>query len=124
MGILPLCSSVSTSEWLHHSHINETLGEKGRYELHMNLLFKTNSRSNSEQNSSCTASYFLSYKPSSKMSKTYFVLWRNNDKLINDVLSLLWPDTGCSLEDLPRVMTKRDGWKKRVRGIRAVDMPL
>ena len=63
---------------------------------------------------------------------------RSRDKLINDVL--LWnpsngqakegrpsrtyiqqlsTDTGCSPEDLPQAMDVRDGWRERVRYIRA-----
>ena len=30
----------------------------------------------------------------------------------------LWVDTGCSLENLPRVMNDRDEWRKRIREIR------
>ena len=65
--------------------------------------------------------------------------WRSKDELINDIL--LWTpsyggakagrsvrtyipqlcaDTGCSLEDhLPGAMDDRDGWRERVREIRA-----
>ena len=64
--------------------------------------------------------------------------WRSRDELIRDVL--LWTpthgrtkagrpartyiqqlceDTGCCPEDLPRAMSDREEWQKRVRGIRA-----
>ena len=64
--------------------------------------------------------------------------WRSRDELISDVL--LWTpsyrrakagrlvrtdiqqlcaDTGCSPEDLPEAMDDREGWRERVRGIRA-----
>ena len=64
--------------------------------------------------------------------------WRSRDKLISDVL--LWTpslgrtkagkpartymqqlcaNTGYSLEDLPEAMDDRDGWRERVRDIRA-----
>ena len=64
--------------------------------------------------------------------------WRSRDELIRDVL--LWTpthgrakagrpawtyiqqlceDTGCSPEDLPRVMNDREKWRERVRDIRA-----
>ena len=33
-------------------------------------------------------------------------------------------DTGCRLEDLPRMMDNRDGWWERVKGIPAVDVDL
>ena len=64
--------------------------------------------------------------------------WRSKDELISDVL--LWTpaygqakagrpartyiqqrceDTGCSPEDLPKVMNDRERWRERVRDIRA-----
>ena len=64
--------------------------------------------------------------------------WRSRDELISDIL--LWTpshgqakagrpartdvqqlctDTGCSLEDLPEEMEDREGWRERVKGIRA-----
>ena len=64
--------------------------------------------------------------------------WRRKDELISDVL--LWnpshgwakagrparyyilqlcADTGCSPEDLPEAMDNREGWRERVRDIRA-----
>ena len=64
--------------------------------------------------------------------------WRSRDELITDVL--LWTpshgrtkagrpartyiqqlcaNTGCSLEDLPEAMDDREGWRERVRDIRA-----
>ena len=64
--------------------------------------------------------------------------WRSRDELISDVL--LWTpshgrakserpaptyiqqlceDTGCSPEDLPEAMNDREGWRERVKDIRA-----
>ena len=64
--------------------------------------------------------------------------WRSKDELISDVL--LWTpaygqakagrpartyiqqlceDTGCRPEDLPKAMNNREGWRERVRDIRA-----
>ena len=64
--------------------------------------------------------------------------WRSRDEIIKDIL--LWTpshgrvkpgrpsrtyiqqlcaDTGCSLEDLPEAMDDREGWRERVRDIRA-----
>ena len=55
--------------------------------------------------------------------------WRSKNKLISDILlhmdmSVGWSvktyiyqlcvDIGCHLEDLPSVMTNRDGWQKRL----------
>ena len=64
--------------------------------------------------------------------------WRSRDKLISDVLLWTpshgrakagWPaqtyiqqlseDTGCSPGDLPEAMNDREGWRERVRDIRA-----
>ena len=64
--------------------------------------------------------------------------WRGRDELISDVLQWtpshgrrkagrpartyiqqLCEDTGCSPEDLPKAMNDREGWRERVRDIRA-----
>ena len=64
--------------------------------------------------------------------------WRRRDELISDVflwtpshgraklgrpartyIQLLCADTGCSPEDLPEAMNDREGWRERVRDIRA-----
>ena len=60
--------------------------------------------------------------------------WRSREELISDILLWTpshrrakegWParsnctDRGCSLEDLPETMSDREGWRERVREIRA-----
>ena len=64
--------------------------------------------------------------------------WRSKDELISDILPWIpshgrakagWPartyiqqlcgDTGCSLEDLSGAMDDRNGWRERIRNIRA-----
>ena len=64
--------------------------------------------------------------------------WRSRDELINDVLlwtpthgqakggrpaqtylQQLYEDTGCSPDDLPKVINNRDGWRESVRDIHA-----
>ena len=64
--------------------------------------------------------------------------WRSRDVLISDVLQrtpshgrartgqLAWTyiqqlcaDTGCNPEDLPKAMDSREGWRERIRDIRA-----
>ena len=64
--------------------------------------------------------------------------WRSRDELLSNVflwipshgraeagwqgrthIQQLCADTGCDLEDLPEVMDDRDGWRERVRDIRA-----
>ena len=64
--------------------------------------------------------------------------WRSRDKLISDVLQWtpsygrakagraartyiqqLCADTGCSPEELPKAMDDREGWRERVRDMRA-----
>ena len=66
--------------------------------------------------------------------------WRSKDELISDVLrwtpsqgraktgrsartyiQQLFADTGCSPEDLPEAIDDREGWRERVREIRADD---
>ena len=39
MGILPSCSYVSTTLWLHHLDSNETIGENARWELHEDAVY-------------------------------------------------------------------------------------
>ena len=88
------------------------------------------------QSSSCTATYH----PSRKLSNIRHVghSWRSKDALISEVL--LWTsshgrakagrptrtyiqqlcaDTRCIPEDLPEAMDDREGWRERVRNIRA-----
>ena len=68
--------------------------------------------------------------------------WRSRDKLISDILQWTPPshgrikagrpsrtyiqqlcaDTRCSLEDIPEAMDDREGWRERVRDIRADGM--
>ena len=64
--------------------------------------------------------------------------WKSKDELISDILietpshgrakagwpariyiQLICADAGCSFEDLPGAMNDRDGWRERVREIRA-----
>ena len=119
MGILPRCSYVSATIWLHHFDYNEALGEK---KLHVNnkknavwcfeLVLET------APNRSCTASYLWSHKLSKK-----------NEPDVSDVLlwtpthghtSVGWPaktwihqlcmDPGCCLEGLPNAIANRNWW--------------
>ena len=39
MGILPNCSSVSTTVWLHHLNLQKTLREKSRWELNKDAVY-------------------------------------------------------------------------------------
>ena len=59
MGILPSCSYDSTSVWLKSLDFNETLREKNLRETtwRCSVLFGTNPRSSTLQNSNCTATY-------------------------------------------------------------------
>ena len=90
---------------------------------------------NTQQNSSCTATY----QPSRKLFKLDEPrhCWKSKDELISNLLqrtpSHRWAklgrpartymqqpcgDTGCSLEDMPGAMNDRDRWWERVREIR------
>ena len=81
---------------------------------------------------------------SEKKRKAFWFILRglSKDNLIRDILLwtttyghtstgwtaksyifLLYADIRCRLEDLPRVMTKRDRWWERVKGIHAVSIP-
>ena len=39
MGILPRCSHVSTTVWLHHLDFNEMIGEKVRWKLYKDVAY-------------------------------------------------------------------------------------
>ena len=72
------------------------------------ILFWTNPGSSIPQNNSCTVTYLPNH--SSKANKHISV-----DLTAKICIHQLCADTGCSLEDLPRVMTARDGWQERVK---------
>ena len=104
--------------------------------------FWTSPGGNTPQSTSCTATYL----PPRKISKldepdTRDTAGEVGDELKSDVLQwtpsydwvkagrpartyiqLLCEDTGCSPEDLPEVMNDREGWRERVRDIRAGGM--
>ena len=46
----------------------------------------------------------------------------STDQLAKTYIELLWVDTGCSLENLPRIMANRDGRWERIKGVCAVGM--
>ena len=51
--------------------------------------------------------------------KLLFILCPSNGKATSSDIQQLSVDTGCSPEDQPEAMDDREGWRKRVRGIRA-----
>ena len=86
------------------------------------MLFWTNPRSSTRQNSSCTVTYFTSCKTCSRSKNeliTYVLRWTST----LGHTSVGWPaktyihqlcvDSRCRLEDLPRAMTDRDWWRDR-----------
>ena len=98
-------------------------------------LFWTNPGSSTPWNNSCAAHYLPTSK-TIQVRRTWDAgqCSRSKDELISDVLLRIRThirtrvcrpartyfyqfcvDTGCSLEDLPRVMDDRDGWKERGR---------
>ena len=46
-------------------------------------------------------------------------IWTSKGRTTSQILYRLWADTGCSLEDLPEAMDDEEGWRERVREIRA-----
>ena len=87
------------------------------------------------QSSSCTATY---HPIKIRRTRHPRHCWESKDELISDVLlwtpshcrakagrpvqtyiQLLCVDTGCSTEDLPEAMDDMEGWRERVRDIRA-----
>ena len=124
MGILPSCSCVSTTEWLHHWDLNKMSKEKARWKQHENVVccfeqimriaaYKiavvwqlTSNRTNHpskinktdrevRKNSWVTFSYGLLHMDTSVLA--------DQQKITN---------TGCHVKDLPRTMVgmndKRD----------------
>ena len=63
-GILPGSRRVSITVWPHHFDSKEIQREKAKWELHKNAgrCFESILDSNTSQNSSCTTTYYLSYK--------------------------------------------------------------
>ena len=119
---------------------NKTAGEEARRQLHKNAV------SNLEQVLAATPHKTQLYGHLPPITKTIQVrrtrhagyCWRSRDEFISDIL--LWTpthgraqagrptrtyiqqlceDTGCCPEDLPEAMNDREGWRERVRDIRA-----
>ena len=123
---------TDTAIWMHYLDSNKTAGEKARRQLHKNAT------SNTEQVLAATPpTKHKQYGHLPPIMKTIQVrrtrhaghCWRSRDEFISDVL--LWTptygrakagrptrtyiqqlceDTGCSPEDLPKVMNDREKW--------------
>ena len=122
---------------MHHMDSNKTHRQKVRLELHKNVTCCY------EQILEATLHKIAAVRPLTshhtkhpgKKSKTY---WRSKDKVKSDVLPWtpthrntswlisknlqLCMDTGCCLDDLPRVMANRDRWQEELKGICALSM--
>ena len=87
------------------------------------MLFLTNPQNNTLQNSSCTATYFLSRKreryarycwKTKNELKSNVIIWTtthdhtNVGKPAKTYIHQFSADTGCHLEDLPRAIADRD----------------
>ena len=44
---------------------------------------------------------------------------QRQDDQLEPIYNKLCADTGCSLEDLPEVIDDREGWRERVKEVRA-----
>ena len=105
------------------------------------MLFWTNPRSDTSQNSSSITTNFPSPKPSKENKDMWGNCWRSKDELISDIplwgpthghinvgqpaktyIHQLCVDTRYSLEDLPGTMNDRDGWQERIRKVCVVSM--
>ena len=114
--------TVRTTVWLHHL---ETPEEKARWDL--NCFEQILEAAPDKTTAARPLTSYLTSHPS-KTSKTCF---RSKDELRSDVLlwtpthghtSIFWPakiyihqlcaDTKCRVEDLPKVMTHRHGWRE------------
>ena len=132
--ILPNCGCVSTIVWLHHQDFEKAQG--------CCVLLWTNPGSSPSQKKQLYG-YLPPIWQTIQIRWTRLVghSWKSRDKLISKVF--LWAttqgrpnagqhtktyihqfcaDAGCQLENLPRVINNRDGWRERVRGIHASSM--
>ena len=106
--------AVSTIVWLHHLDFNEILGEKARWDLCKDVVccFEQILEAAPQQNS-CTATYFLSQKPSGKTNKTSkgqlicnILPWTSThgytsvDQPAETYIYLLCADSRCCQDDL------------------------
>ena len=107
MGFLPSCSYVSSVIWLHHLDFNKTPWEKGRWELYKDsaccfeqILDKT-----------AAVQSYLPYKPRRTCWALRYKeeLWTHLKKLILSSFA----DTVFYLEDLPRLIVKRERERER-----------
>ena len=120
-----------------------TYGEKAWWQLHKMLWVVLNKSWKQHHTKQQLYDYLPPINKTIKIRWTRHVghCWRSRDKLISDVLLWTpshrrakagWPaqtyiqhlcaNTGCSPEDLPEAMDDRDGWRERVRDIRADSM--
>ena len=133
MGILLSCGDISTV-WLHFLDRNETLEEKGSWELHKNSICGFEQILLTAPNKTAVVRPLTSHliNHPRKAGKLYLHNWRNKDELINGVHQ--WTPTHwrtnigqatkiyihllCAvvtvgrLEDIYRVVTDRDRWKR------------
>ena len=130
MGILPSYSHVGSTVQLHHMDFSKMLEEKARWELH--------------KDDACYSEQILETAPNKTAERPLTShltghSWRNKDKLINNILQLTTKhglisagrlakthiscvDTGCCVEDLPRVMSDRNRLQERVKEICAISI--
>ena len=123
---------------MHHVDADRTYREKTWRQLHKNAA------SNIEQALETAPYKTATVQPpvtkTIKIRRTRHAghCWRSRVELISDILQWtpsqgrakagrpvrtyiqqLWADTGCSPEELPKAMDDREGWRERVRNIRA-----
>ena len=146
MEILPSCSCVNTTIWLHHSDSNEAPGKKTRWERNyarmlcavLNIFWKQHSRKQQ------LYGHLLSISQTTQLRQARHDgdCWRCKDVLINDVL--LWTHThghtsvgqssktfiyqlctesGFHLVNLPRATTNGDRRSERVKRLHAIIWP-
>ena len=130
MGSLLSHSCFSTTVWLYHLDIYETLREKVRWVLHKNAACYFQQIMEAAYNKTAVVWPLTSYlRNHARWTRDAEYFWRNKDKIISDVLlwtpihghtSVGWltksymyqifADNKNSLENLLRVMTNRDRW--------------
>ena len=113
--------------WLHHLDINKALWEKVRWELHKDTAYHFQQILEVTLYKTAAVwpltSHLINHP--SKMNKIWWLLlrkqlspmdthvWSHQCWLIKTYIYQLCVNTGCRLEEMPRMMDNRDGWWER-----------
>ena len=129
MGILPSCSYVSTTVWVHYMDTNKMHGKKARQEPHKNAMCYFEQILEATPHKTAAVWSLTSHLTNhpSKTNKTWETLlekqkWTHeqhwppthgcasDDQPAKIYIHQLCAGTGCWLEDLSRVMDDQNRW--------------